>query len=166
MHGSYGREAATGRGTVFATRELLRATGAGNLSGKSFVIQACILGPPNGSVDQFGSDLMSARMTAATWHWPAGLWQCGRLGGGDISGAWWSGHGCLRRLWRSSERGRPGHQSPPGAYRRGKQPGQLLRRLGSAVSICRSIVIRKRESNMPHQTTQAACLIDYFALSQ
>ena len=39
LHGSLGREAATGRGTVFATRELLRATGAGQIADKRFVIQ-------------------------------------------------------------------------------------------------------------------------------
>lgn len=39
LHGSHGREAATGRGTVFATRELLRATGAGQIADKKFVIQ-------------------------------------------------------------------------------------------------------------------------------
>lgn len=39
LHGSYGREAATGRGTVFATRELLKASGAGLIEGKTFVIQ-------------------------------------------------------------------------------------------------------------------------------
>ena len=39
LHGSLGREAATGRGTVFATRELLRATGAGQIADKTFVIQ-------------------------------------------------------------------------------------------------------------------------------
>ena len=39
LHGSHGREAATGRGTVFAIRELLRALGMGEIKGKSFVIQ-------------------------------------------------------------------------------------------------------------------------------
>jgi glutamate dehydrogenase/leucine dehydrogenase len=39
LHGSHGREAATGRGTVFATREVLRATGAGHIADKTFVIQ-------------------------------------------------------------------------------------------------------------------------------
>lgn len=39
LHGSLGREAATGRGTVFAVRELLRALGQGEIKGKSFVIQ-------------------------------------------------------------------------------------------------------------------------------
>ena len=42
LHGSYGRDAATGRGTVFATRELLKASGAGGLVDKTFVIQASI----------------------------------------------------------------------------------------------------------------------------
>ena len=40
LHGSWGREAATGRGTVFATRELLQASGMGSIEGKTFVIQA------------------------------------------------------------------------------------------------------------------------------
>ena len=40
LHGSLGREAATGRGTVFATRELLKHSGHGTISGKTFVIQA------------------------------------------------------------------------------------------------------------------------------
>ena len=39
LHGSLGREAATGRGTVFATRELLKASGAGGLAGKTIAIQ-------------------------------------------------------------------------------------------------------------------------------
>ena len=39
LHGSFGRDAATGRGTVFATRELLKASGHGSLKGKEFVIQ-------------------------------------------------------------------------------------------------------------------------------
>ena len=39
LHGSLGREAATGRGTVFATRELLKHSRAGTIAGKSFVIQ-------------------------------------------------------------------------------------------------------------------------------
>ncbi|KAH7617205.1 hypothetical protein Ndes2526B_g07798 [Nannochloris sp. 'desiccata'] len=39
LHGSLGREAATGRGTVFAIRELLKAMGLGDIFGKTFVIQ-------------------------------------------------------------------------------------------------------------------------------
>ncbi|GBG00463.1 glutamate dehydrogenase, partial [Raphidocelis subcapitata] len=39
LHGSLGRDAATGRGAVFATRELLRHVGAGKIQGHSFVIQ-------------------------------------------------------------------------------------------------------------------------------
>ena len=39
LHGSLGREAATGRGTVFAIRELLKALKWGDIAGKSFVIQ-------------------------------------------------------------------------------------------------------------------------------
>lgn len=44
LHGSLGREAATGRGTVFAIRELLRALGMGEIAGKMFVIQARMAG--------------------------------------------------------------------------------------------------------------------------
>lgn len=40
LHGSLGREAATGRGTVFAIRELLRAMKLGTIKDKTFVIQA------------------------------------------------------------------------------------------------------------------------------
>jgi len=40
LHGSLGREAATGRGTVFAIRELLAAQGLGEIKNKSFVIKA------------------------------------------------------------------------------------------------------------------------------
>ena len=40
LHGSLGREAATGRGTVFAIRELLKAQQLGDIKNKSFVIQA------------------------------------------------------------------------------------------------------------------------------
>lgn len=39
LHGSLGREAATGRGTVIATRELLKAMNAGSIAGKKIVIQ-------------------------------------------------------------------------------------------------------------------------------
>ncbi|KAK9805535.1 hypothetical protein WJX72_003871 [[Myrmecia] bisecta] len=39
LHGSHGREAATGRGTVFATRELLKHMGAGSIAQKTYVIQ-------------------------------------------------------------------------------------------------------------------------------
>lgn len=40
LHGSWGREAATGRGTVFATRELLKASGyEEGVAGRTFVIQ-------------------------------------------------------------------------------------------------------------------------------
>ena len=39
LHGSLGREAATGRGTVFAIRELFKAMGLGDIKNKSFVIQ-------------------------------------------------------------------------------------------------------------------------------
>lgn len=39
LHGSLGREAATGRGVVFAIRELLRHTGMGRVQGHSYVIQ-------------------------------------------------------------------------------------------------------------------------------
>lgn len=46
LHGSWGREAATGRGTVFATRELLKATGHGEIAGKTFVIQVSLVTDP------------------------------------------------------------------------------------------------------------------------
>ena len=39
LHGSLGREAATGRGTVFAIRELLKAMQMGDIADKTFVIQ-------------------------------------------------------------------------------------------------------------------------------
>lgn len=39
LHGSLGREAATGRGTMFAIRELLKAMNMGTIADKSFVIQ-------------------------------------------------------------------------------------------------------------------------------
>lgn len=39
LHGSYGREYATGRGVVLATRELLRYEHMGKIAGKTFVIQ-------------------------------------------------------------------------------------------------------------------------------
>ena len=40
LHGSYGREYATGRGVMLATRELLRHEYLGKIAGKTFVIQA------------------------------------------------------------------------------------------------------------------------------
>ena len=39
LHGSLGRESATGRGTVFAIREALAALGMGDIADKTFVIQ-------------------------------------------------------------------------------------------------------------------------------
>ena len=39
LHGSHARDSATGRGVVVATRELLKAHGAGGLEGKTVVIQ-------------------------------------------------------------------------------------------------------------------------------
>lgn len=39
LHGSLGREAATGRGVLFATRELLKATHAGKIADQTYVIQ-------------------------------------------------------------------------------------------------------------------------------
>lgn len=39
LHGSLGREAATGRGTVFAIRELLKHSNAGTIANKTYVIQ-------------------------------------------------------------------------------------------------------------------------------
>lgn len=46
LHGSLGREAATGRGTVFATRELLKHSHAGTIASKTFVIQVFTIRPP------------------------------------------------------------------------------------------------------------------------
>jgi hypothetical protein len=42
LHGSHGREYATGRGAVLATRELLLHAHAGKIANKDFVIQVCI----------------------------------------------------------------------------------------------------------------------------
>jgi glutamate dehydrogenase/leucine dehydrogenase len=39
LHGSLGREAATGRGTVYAIREMLKAQHAGKIQDHTFVIQ-------------------------------------------------------------------------------------------------------------------------------
>ena len=39
LHGSHGREYATGRGAVLATRELLLHAHAGKIANKDFVIQ-------------------------------------------------------------------------------------------------------------------------------
>lgn len=49
LHGSYGREYATGRGVVLAIRELLRSEHMGKIAGKEFVIQVggCV-SPPQG----------------------------------------------------------------------------------------------------------------------
>ena len=44
LHGSLGREAATGRGTVYATRELLKHSGLGGIANKTYVIQVCLHG--------------------------------------------------------------------------------------------------------------------------
>lgn len=42
LHGSHGREYATGRGAVLATRELLLHAHAGKIANKDFVIQVCM----------------------------------------------------------------------------------------------------------------------------
>ena len=42
LHGSHGREYATGRGAVLATRELLLHAHAGKIANKDFVIQVCV----------------------------------------------------------------------------------------------------------------------------
>lgn len=39
LHGSLGREAATGRGTAFAIRELLKASQRGKVADQTYVIQ-------------------------------------------------------------------------------------------------------------------------------
>ncbi len=41
LHGSLGREAATGRGVVFGIREMLKAMHSGRIQDHSFVIQVC-----------------------------------------------------------------------------------------------------------------------------
>ena len=60
LHGSLGREAATGRGTVFAIRELLKATQAGNIANKTYVIQVLHWGSHLARVQSF-CDAKSAR---------------------------------------------------------------------------------------------------------
>ncbi len=44
LHGSLGREAATGRGTVFAIRELLKALQMGRVQDQKYVVQVCMAG--------------------------------------------------------------------------------------------------------------------------
>lgn len=44
LHGSYGREYATGRGVVLAARELLKAEHAGRLVDKEVVLQVRLRG--------------------------------------------------------------------------------------------------------------------------
>lgn len=56
LHGSFGRDAATGRGTVFATRELLKASGLGSLQDKTFVIQVA------SSYDVLGGSILDPRI--------------------------------------------------------------------------------------------------------
>ncbi|KAF6263223.1 hypothetical protein COO60DRAFT_1491188 [Scenedesmus sp. NREL 46B-D3] len=53
LHGSLGREAATGRGTVFAIREMLKATHAGRIQDHSFVIQGF------GNVGAWAADILT-----------------------------------------------------------------------------------------------------------
>lgn len=45
LHGSHGREYATGRGAVLATRELLLHAHAGKIAHKDFIIQVTLLPP-------------------------------------------------------------------------------------------------------------------------
>eukprot|EP00878_Enallax_costatus_P000638 GHUV01000741.1.p1 GENE.GHUV01000741.1~~GHUV01000741.1.p1 ORF type:complete len:451 (+),score=119.24 GHUV01000741.1:190-1542(+) len=52
LHGSLGREAATGRGTVFAIREMLKATHAGKIQDHTFVIQGF------GNVGAWAADIL------------------------------------------------------------------------------------------------------------
>lgn len=54
LHGSLGREAATGRGTVFAIRESLAALGRGSIAGKTFVIQGF------GNVGSWAAEILHA----------------------------------------------------------------------------------------------------------
>ena len=66
LHGSYGREYATGRGVVLAVRELLRAEHLGKIAGKDYVIQARTL-----------HVLEQPQVFDLSAH--AGLWKCCRL---------------------------------------------------------------------------------------
>lgn len=43
LHGSLGRDAATGRGAVFATREMLKHMQAGKIQDHTFVIQVRVV---------------------------------------------------------------------------------------------------------------------------
>lgn len=54
LHGSLGREAATGRGTVFAIRESLAALGRGDIAGKTFAIQGF------GNVGSWAAEILHA----------------------------------------------------------------------------------------------------------
>lgn len=51
LHGSLGREAATGRGAVFATQEMLNYMDDGKLSNKSIVIQVGVDGVMAGKLE-------------------------------------------------------------------------------------------------------------------
>ncbi|CAL5222347.1 g4698 [Coccomyxa viridis] len=53
LHGSFGREYATGRGVMLATRELLRHEHLGKIAGKTFVIQGF------GNVGSWAAELLS-----------------------------------------------------------------------------------------------------------
>lgn len=60
LHGSHGREYATGRGAVLATREILLHAHAGKIANKDFIIQVCFLHSTWGVVSLTLSDLPPA----------------------------------------------------------------------------------------------------------
>jgi len=65
LHGSLGREAATGRGTVFATRELLKHSHAGTIANKTFVIQVSLTCP---SVCACVHNASYVQLTTTAWR--------------------------------------------------------------------------------------------------
>ena len=134
LHGSHGREAATGRGTVFATRELLRATGAGQIANKTFVIQVGYLHCSDAIDSMQGLSPVLYKVKSVSTacravsfehsggltkqpsggdllgHVPSecvllsglnisGIWECGRMGGRDLSGDGRQGASSIRCLW-------------------------------------------------------------------
>eukprot|EP00887_Chlorella_sp_A99_P005025 scaffold4.g5025.t1 len=62
LHGSLGREAATGRGTVYAIRELLKALRMGEIAGKSFVLQGF------GNVGSWAAQILHDMGGRAIWE--------------------------------------------------------------------------------------------------
>ena len=86
LHGSFGREYATGRGVMLATRELLRHEHLGKIAGRTFVIQveadSGFLVAVIPSVSSSGTVSSSSHSQAITCH--CHVW------------------GTLHRLWCSS----------------------------------------------------------------